>query len=713
MVTLQQTGRPLTATTPVGDDTLVAVGLTGEEEVSRPFRFVIDFVSTKSSIAAGSMLGKPMSIQLPVGESGSRPIHGLVRSFASVGRVRELYRYRAELVPALWFMTLSSDCRTFENLSVLDIVEQVCKKAGVTDVKRRVTASLPRLPYVVQYRESNFAFVSRLLESAGLYYLFEHTDDAHTLVISDAHASSIPAGMLASVTVDPTLDDGRPGDSVVFRAEREYAVHSASVSIADHDLLRADSTGSASSSSPGARGEWHDFLGDLGPNRSPAEAKQLIETDETDRDIVRGASTCPSFAAGTRVTLTEGVFERGLELQLLRVTHTLQSGDVLAGGSLAAHYENTFEAMPAATPYRPEATTPRPSVRGTQTATVVGSGETADIDVDANGCVLLRFPWDRGAGAEGRSAHRVHVATAWAGAAWGSVHHPRIGQEVLVEYLEGDPERPIVTGRVFNSTHKPSYELPANKTQSGIKSRSVPGGGTDNFNELRFEDKTGSEHVFLQAEKDLQVQVKNDETRNVLHDRVTTVKHDDTRTVQEGNDTHTVSKGNQTVEITEGNQSVTVKKGNQTVEVSTGDQTVTVAQGKQTVTIKGNQDITVQQGARTVTLDQGNDTLSVKTGNLAITLNMGDITMAAKAGNVSIEAMQGISIKCGQSSIELKPSGVTVSGPTVKVTGQAQAEVHAATVAIKGDAMAQVKSPVTQVNGDGTLILKGGVTMIN
>src|SRR5215218_2639685 len=586
---ISQANRSLKATTPLGGDALVAVSLTGEEEVSRPFLFTVDFVSTNPSVAAASLLGKPITLHIPLAGGAARAIHGLVRRFSSAGRDQsdELARYRVEVVPALWFMSLSSDCRTFESQSAVDIVEKVCKAAGVTNVKRRVTTPPPVLPYVTQYRESDLAFVHRMLEGAGLYYTFEHGEDKHTLVFSDARGGSIPACATATAKVQPRLVSGQPQMDIVFRLSRDFAVHSASVSLVDHDLLRADNKGKVSSGLPGARGERYDFLGDLGPNDSAGEAKRRIELEETRHDNFEGASTCAAFQAGTRVEVTGGTAgSGGTELHLLRVRHKLQVGDVLAGSSLAAVYENEFVAAPAMVRHSPDRVTPRPSVRGTQTAKIVGSGGTGEIDVDADGRVLLQFPWDRGDGKDGTSKHRVHVASVWAGTGWGFVEHPRVGQEVLVEYLEGNPDRPIVTGRVYNSAHKPPYDLPANKTQAGWKSRTL-GGGSDNFNELRFEDKKGEEHVYAQAEKDLKVLVKNDEVREVKHDRTTTIKNHDTRTVTEGNDAHTVSKGNQTI------------------KVDTGDQTIEVGTGKQTVTVKADQTITVQQGNRSVTVDQG------------------------------------------------------------------------------------------------------------
>ena len=695
-LSISQAKRPLRVTTPLGD-ALVAVSLTGEEEVSQPFLFVVDFVSTNASVSPATLLGKAMTLHIPTTEDQSRPIHGLVRRFSSVGRNQtdDLSQYRVEVVPALWFMSLSSDCRTFENVSALDIVEKVCKAAGVTDVKRRVTSPPPTLPYVVQYHESDLAFVSRMLEDAGLYYMFEHTDDKHTLVISDARGSSIPECDTKSAKVQPALAAGQPQTDVVFRLARDYAVNSAAVSLIDHDLLRADSKGKVSSGTPGARGELYDFLGDLGPNDSAGEAKLRIEMHETPHDTFQGASTCAGFQAGTRVEITGGTAgSGGTEMHLLHVKHHLEAGDVLGGSGLTATYENEFGCIPATVRHRPVRVTPRPSVRGTQTAKIVGSGGTGEIDVDADGRVLLQFPWDRGDGKDGKSKHRVHVASLWSGTGWGFVQIPRVGQEVLVEFLEGDPNRPIVTGRVYNSAHKFPYELPGNKTQTGWKSRTL-GGGSDNFNELRFEDKKGEEHVYAQAEKDLKVLVKNDETRDVQHDRTTTVKNNDTRTVTEGDDEHTI------------------KKGKQTVTVSEGDQTIEVSKGKQTVKVMDDQTITVDQGNRTVTLNQGNDELKVQMGNLTTKVSMGNITIKADLGKIAVEAMQEISLKVGASSVVISQTGVEIKGMMVKAEATAQAEVKGIMTKIQGTAMTQVQGAMTQVNGDAMVMVKGGITMIN
>lgn len=703
-VTLSSSNRPIQATTPAGGD-LVATGFSGTEALSRPFQFSIDFLSTNFAVAADTLLGKPVTLKILPAESDSpRYIHGLVRRFAALGHTQELAHYRAEIVPSLWFMSLSSDCRTFENKSVTDIVSDVCKAAGVTDLKIKVAAAPAPMPYTVQYRETNLDFVSRLLEEAGLYYTFEHTDSGHTLIISDAVAGSIPAAPTPKVRVgNPKGATEWPANSVM-QVAREFSVHAQGVELGNHALLANDASSEAASQDPGVRGERYDFVGTLADPLPQDAAKHRIEIEEGTSAIVRGTSTGRGLQSGTRAKIAGGEFGNdGTEFHIIEVTHRYTATSVFSGQGLDSVYENEFVAIPVGKRFRPVRATQAPVVLGTHAAKVVGAGGTGEIDVDADGRILVEFPWDRGEMKGGKTKHRVHVASSWSGAGWGFMQIPRVGQEVLVEFLDGDVNHPIVTARVYNQVHKPPYALPANKTQSGMMSRTL-GGGTDNYNELRFEDKKGEEHVYAQAEKDLNIVVKNDETRDVKHDRITTIKNDDTRTVTEGNDTHTISKGDQTIEVSTGKQETTVAKGDQIVKVSTG---------KQTITVKGDQSLTVEQGARKTSVKMGDDSLEVAMGNHETTVKLGNITVKASAGAITLEALQKITLKCGPSTIELGPAGITIKGVKVSVEGTAQAEVKAAMVTVQAQAMLQVKGAIAQVNGDGMLMLKGGITMIN
>ena len=648
--------RPVRVQTALAGVDFFVVGMRADEAVSSPFSFTLDLLSPAAAVDAGELLHKPAVISLRLSSGDERVAHGLVRSFAHLGQAEELTSYRMHVVPALWFLSLSSDCRTFENKTALEIVEQVCEEAGVKAIRRATTGEYAPRAFCVQYRETNLAFVSRLLEEEGVFYFFEHTESAHTLVLADAPSAVQPTPGIATLGLAWSPGTVLGGD-VVASLERERAVHSAAVAFRDYDpmvpLSSAVKVGAErSSQAQGAVGEAYDFPGDVHKSDLGLTARRQIERAEVARDLVRGASDCAAVTSGHVLTVVgAGPDGSSLKLHVVQVTHSLSGADVRARGGAAFAYQNSFVAIPAATPYRPARSTEKPLVRGSHTAWITGTG---DIDVDADARVLLKFPWDRGAGAGGKSTYRVRVASAWAGAQWGFVQIPRVGQEVLVDFLEGDPDRPIVTGRVYNADHKPPYPLPANATQSGWKSRSVgDGSGAANYNEVRFEDKRGGEEVHVQAEKDLSTVVKNDETRDVRHDRVTTIKNHDTRTISDGNDTLTVSKG---------------------------DQQVTVRTGKQLVTVRGDQ---------TTTIEQGNQSTTVQSGN---------ITTKVSAGKCLVDALQSIELKVGPSSIKLEPSGVTIKALNVKIEGNVTAEIQA---------------PMTKVQASGVVTVQGSLVQIN
>ena len=352
-----------------------------------------------------------------------------------------------------------------------------------------------------------------------------------------------------------------------------------------------------------------------------------------------------------------------------------------------------------------------PSVRGTHTAKVVGAGGDAQIDVDADGRVLLEFPWDRGDGAKGKSQHRVHVASVWAGAAWGFVQLPRIGQEVLVEYLEGDPARPIVTGRVFNSSHKSPYALPANKTQSGWKSRSL-GGTAENFNELRFEDKKGAEHIHMQAEKNLQVVVKADETRTVGHSRSATMQHGDTHHVvgggggKKGAQTLQVGNGDQSLIVDDGNQIILTQKGAQILSINKGDQQIEVRDGNQLIRVQGNQQIRVLSGDQTNFVHGASSTdakVITLTADSKIELNVG--------GSTLIMELNKIVLKVGGTEFHVDSEGILAKGPMIEVRGLAKLKMSAALVELEGKVLTKIKGAVIEAVATALHKIGGAVTM--
>ena len=343
--------------------------------------------------------------------------------------------------------------------------------------------------------------------------------------------------------------------------------------------------------------------------------------------------------------------------------------------------------------FRPGRQTPKPVIAGAQTAVVVGpSGE--EIYTDKYGRVKVQFFWDRYGTSDENSSCWIRVSENWAGKNWGIVFNPRIGQEVIVDFLEGDPDRPIITGRVYNADQMPPYALPANQTQSTIKTRSSKSGTTDNFNEIRFEDKKGSEEIFIQAEKDFNRVVENNDTL-----KVGSSKADD------GSQTIEIYK-DRTETVKTGNETVTIEKGNRTVTVKQGDDAHVVTQGKRTVTVQADDTHEIKQGNRSVLIDQGNDSEEIKMGNRDVKIDMGNDSLEISMGNQttkldlgasSTEAMQSITLKVGQNSITIDQTGVTIKGMMVTIQGQVQTQVKGLMVQVSADAMLQAKGAITMI----------------
>jgi type VI secretion system secreted protein VgrG len=432
-----------------------------------------------------------------------------------------------------------------------------------------------------------------------------------------------------------------------------------------------------------------------------------MEEEEVGYDTVRGTSRCSSFRPGGKLTISGHPLDDGSAFAFLAVDHSATEPHVPGVRDGRGEYANTFECLPADRVFRPARVTPRPMAVGPQSAVVVGPcGE--EIYTDQYGRVKVQFVWDRVGTKNENSSCWMRLTESWAGKNWGTVFLPRIGQEVIVEFINGDPDRPLVTGRVYNAAFMPPYTLPDNKTQSGIKTRSSKQGGTDDFNELRFEDKKGSEDIYFHAQKDAHRVVENDDDLKVLHDQTITVTNartltvkdaDETITIEKGNRSRTVSTGNDTLTVSKGNRAVTVSKGTEMLTVSEGDRTVTVDKGKDTLNVStGDRVVLVKTGNDTHTVSTGNREVKVEVGNDTLTVSTGNHTVKVSAGASSTEAAQSITLKCGPSEIKLAPDGITIKGLTVK---------------IQGETMASLKAVKTDVNGDGILTLKGGITMIN
>jgi type VI secretion system secreted protein VgrG len=671
--------RLLQLATPLGKDELLLAGFSGSEGISTPFRFDLSLMATRdTTIDARKLVGQAMTVTIADAIGGdARYINGVVSTFAQTGSDTTFVWYRAQIVPGLALLTRRADIRIFQQKSVTDVIEAVLKEGGI-DYKLNTTGTYQPLDYCVQYRETDFAFVSRLMEAHGIFYFFTHTDAKHTLVLADSASAHQPCAGSDTTRFHSTTS-GSSDEDTVSAWELQHEFRTGKYTLTDYNMETPSTSLTVSEPTTVKLGdndkyEVYDFPGAYG-NKSDGDTlvRVRMQDQEARTVVASGSGSCRAFTSGYRFTLGEHPQSANNGQYVLTVvSHSASNGSfVSAKEGPAPHYWNTFTCIPFATPFRPERVTPRPMAYGLQSAVVVGSsGE--EIWVDKYGRVKVQFFWDRQGKKNEQSSCWVRVAQPWAGKNWGFVAWPRMGQEVLVAFESGDPDRPIIVGSLYNAEQMPPYALPANQTQTGIKSRSSKGGGTDNYNELRFEDKKGSEEIHVQAEKDLTTVVKNDETREIRNDRTTTIA---------ANDTKTIKKGNESTTIEQGDQSTKLKNGDHYLELTLGDSS--------TILHQGDHDTQLKQGDQTVTLT---------TGNQSIKLSMGNQTTKLDLGAVSTEAMQGIELKVGQSSIKIDQMGVTIQGMMIKIEGQIQTEV---------------KGLMTQINADAMLQAKGAITMIN
>jgi type VI secretion system secreted protein VgrG len=633
----------------LGTDTLLLRSFRGTESVSAPYTIEAEVLATRA-VTSDELLAKPVHLVIDDG-GGERLLHGLVRNLTAAGRDEEFYLYRLQIVPWFWFLSLNEDCRVFQNMDVRQIVEQVFDDRGYSDYTFDCQRSFPTREFTVQYQESDFDFVSRLLEEEGIFYFFKHEESRHVMVLAD-HQGAL---QLSPTQPDVRLSDvgeGIEGERVIHEITVDTAVHPGKTTLADYDYLKpsAELAATVEGSGWGSLYDYPAGFRESGVGTRLAEIR--LEAEEALATVLRGQGDCFGLIPGFRFRLSDSEVDG--EYLVTTVHHDAGVQGYRGGDAdqVQDPYLNSFAAIPFATPFRPRRRTPRPRL-GVQTAVVVGpSGE--EIFTDEYGRVKVHFHWDREGRKDEKSSCWIRVASTWAGNKWGAIQIPRIGQEVVVDFLDGNPDRPLITGSVYNAQQMPPWE--ATPTQSGWKSHSTKQGAAES-NELRFEDKKGEEEIYVRAEKDLTFEVVNDETVTVGHDRKVTVENDEKLEV----------------------------KNDRTRKVAK-DEEVTI-EGEETRKVTKDQSITIVQGNRSVQVKQGN------------------LETKADMGKVVYEAMQSIELKVGKNSIKIDQTGITLDALMVKIEGKTMAELKAAMVKVEGKAMVQVQA-------SGMLMAKGSVTMI-
>jgi type VI secretion system secreted protein VgrG len=656
-VAYRQANRLLSVTTALGGDELILSSFHGSESISRPFRFNLEMSSEDSNIAFDSVVGKDVTVKIQLADGGYRYFNGLVSRFSQGGTDTLLTTYRAELVPWLWLLTRTADCKIFQNMTVPAIISKVFTDLGFNNFRQNLRGTYSPLVYCVQYRETAFNFVSRLMEEYGIFYYFEHEEKKHTLVMADHTAAHQVCPNQATAAYEGS-GGGTSGEDLVSEWLMEKELQTGKYALADYNFemptskLGVNVAGST-------HFEVYDYPGrystrDLGD----ALVKVRLQEAELPTVTIRGGGTCRAFTSGYRFTLEEHPRQdMNRAYVLTSVMHDASQGGYMSGDGGDFSYRNTFVCIPNDVPYRPARTAVKPLIQGSQTAVVVGpSGE--EIYIDKYGRVKLQFHWDREGKSDEHSSCWVRVAQNWAGKNWGAIFHPRMGQEVIVDFEEGDPDRPIVTGRVYNASQTVPYDLPGNGTRSTIKTRSSKSGTGDNFNEIRFEDKKGQEELYVHAEKDYNIVVEHDRTEDVGHDRSLRVGHDKKETV-ENDKTVGVTK-NHTETIGE-NMSITVNK----------DRTMTV-QGNLNESIDKDQNTSVAKNLTTEVGENENRRVG-KSQKLDVNENMTVAVVkkyAMKAKSVAINAEDEITLKTGEASISMKKNGdITIKGKKITIKG--------------------------------------------
>ncbi len=544
-----QNDRPAALETPLGPDRLLLSAATIREALSEPFSMEITAYSLDPALDFESLLGQAVSVRIALPDGGQRVFHGHVFEISQQEPEGDFNTYTLTVRPWLWFLTRTSDCRIFQNKTIPEIVEAVFREHGFSDFEERLNDDYEPWEYCAQYRETDFNFVNRLLEQEGIYYFFRHEHDRHVLVLADAPSSheAIPGAerLRYQVAKGAYLDEPH-----VYRWDLHKSLQSGAVVLNDYDFRkpRADlkATVRQPRSHAGADYEIYDYPGEYtDPGRGDFYARTRMEALSSHYERMEGASDCAALYTGGLFALEDHPRrDQNRRYLLLEVHHQITQGGYRSE-EVVFEYGNHFTVIDAETPFRPDPRTPKPMIRGPQTALVVGpAGE--EIHTDEYGRVKLQFHWDRYGKRDENSSCWVRVAQVWAGKNWGGIHIPRIGQEVIVEFLEGDPDQPIITGRVYNAEQMPPYDLPAHKTRSGIKSRSSKGGSPANFNEIRFEDKKGQEEILIHAERNHRIEVEKDESHWVGGDREKTIDGDETTTVK-GDRNETVKKNESVV----------------------------------------------------------------------------------------------------------------------------------------------------------------------
>ena len=678
-LTYEQKGRAISVETVLGPDALLLESFEGKESIAGGFKYTLGLLGKDPSISAAKLIRTLATVKLAQADGSERVINGLISRFVQLDQAEGLTVYEAEIRPWYWFLSLTSDFCIWQNKSIPEIVKAVCNEQGFTDLVFKCVKTHKPHEYRVQYGETHLDFITRLMEEEGIFWFAEHDGKKCNMVVADDNSVAKTAVKLRLSTIAHDTED----EAVLSWFNVGQDVRPGKYTHMDYNF-ETPSTQLKGQHSGKHASEVVEFPGGFA-TRDDADPLATLRYQEIVAEQIEaeGAGRCRALKAGGKIEVSKHP-NKALNTAYL-ITSVKQSaklGDFRTGGDPGLAFKSSFTAIPFDTPYKPERSTELPRAYGYESAVVVGpAGE--EIFTDKYGRVKVQFFWDRRGKKDDKSSCWVRVSTVWAGKGWGVINTPRIGQEVLVAFLNGDPEDPIIVGRVYNAEQMPPYALPTNKTQSGIKTRSTLGGTPDNFNEIRFEDKKGSEQLFIHAEKNQDIEVENDETHSVGHDRSKSIGNDESVHVKH-NRTETVDN-DETIAI-HGNRRETVDK----------DESIAVS-GNRSRTVAKNESVSIEQDRSTSitkndaldvsenrTISVGKDTTISIGGKRAATVAKDDTLDVGK--NLTITVADSITIKAGDASISMKKNGdITIKGNNITLEGSGKVNVKASSdLVLKG-----------------------------
>ncbi len=688
-----QQERLLQLTTPLEADVLLLERVTGNASVSSPFSYRFDLLADRqrkcdSKVKPEELVGTAFTAYMDL-DKGSRCISGIVKEFVEGHTDQRFAYYSAEIVPWLWLLTLQSDCRVFQNLTTPEILQKILDKlkSGYPDIVEYEThfqRKYEKWDCCLQYRETHFNFVSRLMEHEGIFYFFRHhlsgKTGKHTLVLADSLSAFQDLHPVSTYHLESKQGYGEREDTVGSLSQHVW-LQPGKATIRDHHFELPGKTLEATKNvaHPIAKNtdlEIYDYPGDfaqyfnkpgerLGDVSKTGDALAAVrsEEDEEAARLLSGNSTVRSFVPGFRFDLDAGDSPLSKKYVLLSVDETaFQTPSYVSTEDVGGAYHNHFTCIPFGVKYRPRRITPKPLISGPQTGVVtVKKGEESWLD--KYGRVRVQFHWDRLGKQDENSTCWVRVAQPWAGARWGAHFWPRVGQEVVVEFLEGDPDRPLVTGSVYNAGNMPPYELPANYTRSGVITRSSKSGGAANFNEIRFEDKKGAEQLFLHAEMDMDQSIEKDSRESIGRDFHLVIGHDQTEAV--GHEKHTDVGAD------------VFENYGKNVHTAIGSNEVHNVGSSLNITVGGNQKEDVGGSLSTnvgmdikIKAGTGYSLQSLKSDQKVSTnygLEAGTALHIKSGAMMVIEAGATLTVKCGSSFIMMTPAAMFISAPMVMI----------------------------------------------